>query len=55
MINQTNRKANYSAYVNSDGNIVVNTLEIGFETTGEIGYILKDDYLNSTTLEIRTY
>jgi hypothetical protein len=55
MINQTNRKANYSAYVNTDGNIVVNTLEIGFETTGEIGYALKDGYLNSTTLEIRTY
>ena len=55
VINQTNRKANVTAYITTDGNIVVNTLEIGFETTGEKGYILKDGYLNNTTIEIRTY
>jgi hypothetical protein len=55
VINQTNRKAYITAYITTDGNIVVNTLEIGFETTGEKGYILKDGYLNNTTIEIRTY
>jgi hypothetical protein len=55
IIGNVDRRANVTAYVNSDGNISISTLANGFEMSGEIGYELSDDFLNNSPIEVRIY
>jgi hypothetical protein len=55
MINNINHNHLTSAYINTDGNIVVVTCNVGSGGGGGGGHAHVDGILNNTSLEIRTY